>query len=202
MNMKKNAVMTIRVQEWVKEFYEDKDNIRPAEALEFFALLESPTDFLKCRLNHLEQLKDEAEIELAKINSEYDFLDKKLSLINNTNNFFDKVSTNQYIIGLKNNIYNTFGDDDEDKKQENVRTISGKTRLDVFERDDYRCQMCGRTVDDGIKLHIDHIVPFSKGGSSEMDNLQVLCHECNLAKHDRMDLKRTRELLDKESDGE
>lgn len=200
--MKKNAVMTIRVQEWVKEFYEDKDNIRPAEALEFFALLESPTDFLKCRLNHLEQLKDEAEIELAKINSEYDFLDKKLSLINNTNNFFDKVSTNQYIIGLKNNIYNTFGDDDEDKKQENVRTISGKTRLDVFERDDYRCQMCGRTVDDGIKLHIDHIVPFSKGGSNEMDNLQVLCHECNLAKHDRMDLKRTRELLDKESDGE
>ena len=200
--MKKNAVMTIRVQEWVKEFYEDKDNIRPAEALEFFALLESPTDFLKCRLNHLEQLKDEAEIELAKINSEYDFLDKKLSLINNTNNFFDKVSTNQYIIGLKNNIYNTFGDDDEDEKQENVRTISGKTRLDVFERDDYRCQMCGRTVDDGIKLHIDHIVPFSKGGSNEMDNLQVLCHECNLAKHDRMDLKRTRELLDKESDGE
>lgn len=194
--------MTIRVQEWVKEFYEDKDNIRPAEALEFFALLESPTDFLKCRLNHLEQLKDEAEIELAKINSEYDFLDKKLSLINNTNNFFDKVSTNQYIIGLKNNIYNTFGDDDEDEKQETVRTISGKTRLDVFERDDYRCQMCGRTVDDGIKLHIDHIVPFSKGGSNEMDNLQVLCHECNLAKHDRMDLKRTRELLDKESDGE
>lgn len=200
--MKKNAVMTIRVQEWVKEFYEDKENIRPAEALEFFALLESPADFLKCRLNRLEQLKDEAEIELAKINSEYDFLDKKLSLINNTNNFFDKVSTNQYIIGLKNNIYNTFGDEKEDEKQENVRTISGKTRLDVFERDDYRCQMCGRTVDDGIKLHIDHIVPFSKGGSNEMDNLQVLCHECNLAKHDRMDLKRTRELLDKESDGE
>ena len=200
--MKKNAVMTIRVQEWVKEFYEDKENIRPAEALEFFALLENPTDFLKCRLNRLEQLKDEAEIELAKINSEYDFLDKKLSLINNTNNFFDKVSTNQYIIGLKNNIYNTFGDEDENEKHENVRTISGKTRLDVFERDDYRCQMCGRTVDDGIKLHIDHIVPFSKGGSSEMDNLQVLCHECNLAKHDRMDLKRTRELLDKESDGE
>ena len=200
--MKKNAVMTIRVQEWVKEFYEDKENIRPAEALEFFALLESPADFLKCRLNRLEQLKDEAEIELAKINSEYDFLDKKLSLINNTNNFFDKVSTNQYIIGLKNNIYNTFGDEEEDEKQENVRTISGKTRLDVFERDDYRCQMCGRTVEDGIKLHIDHIVPFSKGGSNEMDNLQVLCHECNLAKHDRMDLKRTRELLDKESDGE
>lgn len=197
--MKKNAVMTIRVQEWVKEFYENKNNIRPAEALEFFALLESPTDFLKCRLYHLERLKDDAEIELAKINSEYDFLDKKLSLINNTNNIFDKVSTNQYIIGLKNNIYNNFGEEDDDKK-ELVRTISGKTRLDVFERDDYRCQMCGRTVEDGIKLHIDHIVPFSKGGSNDMDNLQVLCHECNLAKHDRMDLKRTRELLEEQED--
>ncbi len=200
--MKKNAVMTIRVQEWVKEFYENKENIRPAEALEFFALLENPTDFLKCRLQHLEQLKDEAEIELAKLNSEYDFLDKKLSLINNTNNFFDRVSTNQYIIGLKNNIYNSFGDE-KDEKAEVVRTISGKTRLDVFERDGYRCQMCGRTVEDGIKLHIDHIIPFSKGGTSDMDNLQVLCHECNLAKHDRMDLKRTRELLeDEDCDGD
>ena len=164
-------------------------------------MLENPADFLKCRLEHLKHLKDEVEIELAKINSEYDFLDKKLSLIKNTNNFFDKVSTNQYIIGLKNNIYNKYGEVDVNKI-ENVRRISGKTRLDVFERDDYRCQMCGRTVDDGIKLHIDHIIPFSKGGSNEIDNLQVLCHECNLAKNNRMDLKRTRELLEDESDGE
>lgn len=197
--MKKNAIMTIRVPDWVKQFYENKDNIRPSEALEFFALMENPAEFLECRLKRLDQLKDEAEIELAKINSEYDFLSKKLSLIANTNNIFDKVSTNQYIIGLGNNIYNTFGND-PDEDETIVRTISGKTRLDVFERDDYKCQMCGRTVDDGIKLHIDHIVPFSKGGSNDMSNLQVLCHECNLAKHDRMDLKRTRELLEDEDD--
>lgn len=197
--MKKNAIMTIRVTDWVKQFYENKDNIRPAEALEFFALLENPTDFLECRLNRLDQLKDEAEIELAKLNSEYDFLSKKLSLINNTSDIFDKVSTNQYIIDLGNNIYNSFGDEDI-KMDATVRNIPGKVRLDVFERDDYKCQMCGRTVEDGIKLHIDHIVPFSKGGSNDMDNLQVLCHECNLAKHDRMDLKRTRELLNEETE--
>ena len=75
------------------------------------------------------------------------------------------------------------------------KPLSGKTRLDVMERDDYKCQMCGRTVEDGIKLHIDHIVPVSKGGSNDMSNLQVLCHECNLAKHDRVDLRATRNKL-------
>ena len=81
------------------------------------------------------------------------------------------------------------------EKKSHRKPISGKLRLDVMERDDYRYQMCGRTVEDGVKLHIDHIVPVSKGGSNDIDNLQVLCHRCNLAKHDRMDLKATREKL-------
>lgn len=76
------------------------------------------------------------------------------------------------------------------------KSIPGKIRLNVMERDNYKCQMCGRTVDDGVKLHIDHIIPVSKGGSNNMNNLQVLCHECNLAKHDRMDLKVTREKIE------
>lgn len=75
------------------------------------------------------------------------------------------------------------------------RPLSGKTRINVLERDDYTCQMCGATVEDGVKLHIDHIIPVSKGGTNDVDNLQVLCHKCNLAKHNRMDLKATRERL-------
>lgn len=75
------------------------------------------------------------------------------------------------------------------------KSLSGKTRINVLERDGYTCQMCGATIDDGVKLHIDHIIPVSKGGTNDMDNLQVLCHKCNLAKHDRMDLKATREKL-------
>ena len=51
--------------------------------------------------------------------------------------------------------------------------------------------MCGAKVADGVKLHIDHIIPVSKGGTNDMDNLQVLCHKCNLAKTNRIDLKAT-----------
>lgn len=80
-------------------------------------------------------------------------------------------------------------------KNPNRKTLSGRTRINVLERDDYTCQMCGATLEDGVKLHIDHIIPVSKGGGNDMDNLQVLCHKCNLAKHNRVDLKATREKL-------
>lgn len=80
-------------------------------------------------------------------------------------------------------------------KNPNREPISGRTRVNVLERDEYTCQMCGAKVEDGVKLHIDHIIPVSKGGTNEIDNLQVLCHKCNLAKTNRMDLKATRQRL-------
>ena len=55
-------------------------------------------------------------------------------------------------------------------------------------RDNYTCQICGATVKDGAKLEIDHIVPFSKGGTNKESNLQVLCQQCNREKHNRDDL--------------
>lgn len=39
-------------------------------------------------------------------------------------------------------------------------------RFNVLKRDNYRCKICGATADDGVKLHIDHIVPVSKGGKT------------------------------------
>ena len=46
------------------------------------------------------------------------------------------------------------------------------------ERDGFNCVQCGTVKD----LEIDHIVPFSKGGSDELDNLQLLCRSCNAQK--------------------
>lgn len=52
-----------------------------------------------------------------------------------------------------------------------------------------RCAACGRTARDGIKLHVDHIKPYSQGGRTERGNLQVLCHEDNLGKGNRSETR-------------
>ena len=69
----------------------------------------------------------------------------------------------------------------------NNRTIPLGIRLKVLDRDNFRCVFCGKSpaTDLGTRLHIDHIVPFSKGGKSILENLQTLCEECNLGKGDR-----------------
>ncbi|WP_312371527.1 HNH endonuclease [Lachnoclostridium sp.] len=63
------------------------------------------------------------------------------------------------------------------------RYISKKLNALVIIRDNSTCQMCGKNVkDDHIRVHIDHIVPLSWGGKTELDNLQVLCSNCNEGK--------------------
>lgn len=58
-------------------------------------------------------------------------------------------------------------------------------REQIMVRDNYTCQICGRYMPDGFGLHIDHIVPISKGGRSVPENLQVLCAKCNLSKSNK-----------------
>lgn len=48
-------------------------------------------------------------------------------------------------------------------------------RVLVFRRDNYRCVFCGISS----RLEVDHIVPWSAGGSDDLDNLRTLCHWCN-----------------------
>ena len=60
--------------------------------------------------------------------------------------------------------------------------MSAKLRYKVLQRDGFKCKLCGRTQEDGVKLHVDHIFPVSKGGKTEMSNLRTLCDECNLGK--------------------
>lgn len=67
------------------------------------------------------------------------------------------------------------------------RAPTVKMRLDVLERDRFRCKYCGRSpaTHPNIWLEIDHDKPYSKNGETEFSNLQTLCNECNSAKGNR-----------------
>jgi 5-methylcytosine-specific restriction endonuclease McrA len=60
--------------------------------------------------------------------------------------------------------------------------LSRKLRFEVFHRDGYRCQACGRGSQENVQLRVDHIIPVDWGGKTELDNLQTLCEECNSGK--------------------
>jgi hypothetical protein len=63
--------------------------------------------------------------------------------------------------------------------------IPAQLRFRVLSRDHFRCQYCGRSQAEGAVLHLDHVVPFSKGGPTTEDNLITACMDCNLGKTDR-----------------
>lgn len=60
-------------------------------------------------------------------------------------------------------------------------SFSKKIRFDVFKRDNFKCQYCGGTPPI-VVLEIDHIVPVSKNGTNEIDNLATSCFNCNRGK--------------------
>lgn len=66
--------------------------------------------------------------------------------------------------------------------QTNSKTLH--MRFAVFMRDGFRCVYCGRTIEDGVKLEVDHVYPKSKGGKDTMENLVTSCWECNHGKGD------------------
>jgi hypothetical protein len=58
------------------------------------------------------------------------------------------------------------------------RPIPKEIRYAVFNRDGGRCVECGSNFD----LHFDHVIPLAMGGGSTVENLQLLCADCNLRK--------------------
>jgi len=59
-----------------------------------------------------------------------------------------------------------------------------KMRFEILERDGFTCQYCGATPQTGARLMLDHVVPFSKGGKTERENLITSCFSCNIGKRD------------------
>ncbi len=63
--------------------------------------------------------------------------------------------------------------------------ISKQLRAQVLDTAKGRCQMCGKTIkQDGVRMHIDHKIPRSWGGKTEIENLWAICSVCNEGKRD------------------
>lgn len=69
-------------------------------------------------------------------------------------------------------------------QRQTTRNINWRLRALVLMRDGARCQLCGAEARNGATLQIDHIIPWSKGGETTFENLQVLCNVCNIGKSD------------------
>lgn len=96
-------------------------------------------------------------------------------------------------VNRNNKVPSTHGNKDTynkaiQKSIEKTRAIPLNIRVKILSRDNFRCVFCGKSpaTDIGIKLHVDHIIPFSKGGRTTVDNLQTLCQDCNLGKSDEV----------------
>ena len=71
-------------------------------------------------------------------------------------------------------------------KHKTPRDVNLRLRFKVMQRDNFKYCYCGASpaTNPTIELHIDHILPWAKGGETTLDNLQTLCSDCNLGKSD------------------
>jgi len=69
--------------------------------------------------------------------------------------------------------------------------IGKKLRFEIFERDKFTCQYCGRTpIEDGLVLHVDHVISVKNGGDNGKNNLTTSCSDCNLGKGAKTTIKK------------
>lgn len=71
------------------------------------------------------------------------------------------------------------------EKNQGMNWISQHKRLAIYLRDGLACCYCGACVEDEAKLTLDHLKPYSKGGSNEATNLVTCCSRCNSSRGNR-----------------
>lgn len=71
------------------------------------------------------------------------------------------------------------------KRTQGMHWIRDEKRLAIYLRDGMACIYCGASVEGDTRLTLDHVKPYSKGGSNEPGNLVTCCHKCNSSRGDR-----------------
>lgn len=71
----------------------------------------------------------------------------------------------------------------EEERRIGRRRLNFSTMMRIVRRDDYRCQHCQKKLQDN-EVEFDHVIPISRGGSSEEHNIRLTCFDCNRDKSD------------------
>ena len=90
-----------------------------------------------------------------------------------------KLYQDGFLMQIAKGIYHY---DPEHIKNRKLEDFDSKTKKQIFERDSYKCVICGRGPKEGMEIHVDHIKPKDKGGKAILDNGQTLCSQHNFLK--------------------
>ncbi len=63
-----------------------------------------------------------------------------------------------------------------------LEDFTSEPKKEIFQKDGYRCVLCGRGREDGYEIHADHRIPKELGGKAEISNGQTLCSIHNFRK--------------------
>ncbi len=110
-------------------------------------------------------------------------LESFVNYINNVEEANEELETDLNLIPI--NLNKT-----ENKSVKNIKTrrtsrnINLRLRFMILQRDNFTCKKCGQSPakNQNIILHVDHILAWSNGGETVVENLETLCKECNLGK--------------------
>lgn len=83
--------------------------------------------------------------------------------------------------------YNPWEEEKNYDVQLERKNVTSKLRFQIMARDGFACRLCGikpQLDTNEVVLRVDHIIPISKGGTTNINNLQTLCGKCNSGKSD------------------
>ncbi len=90
-----------------------------------------------------------------------------------------KLSQQGQLIKISKGVYKY---DPDFIKNHELEDFTSAQKKEIFERDNYRCVICGRGEKEGVEIHVDHIKPKELGGKAEIENGQTLCAQHNFQK--------------------
>jgi len=113
-------------------------------------------------------------------------LEAFIEYVNSDNSVDETEENDSRLIPIDISPSNSVLPQKEIKIKRTTRNINLRLRWTILSRDNFSCRKCGQSPakDPKVILHVDHIIPWSKGGETVVENLETLCDRCNLGKSD------------------